>query len=155
MKDSLTDNPNLHLYTQSLTSGVIVPLGDLSAQAIENYKAKQAAIEEGKDVATAEAEAAGIDWIRVIRFAVFGATLQGPWNHFYFQWFDHLIPPPPTPFDLINVKKVLLDQFIQAPIFTVVIFAYLDLLEGKNWEETKAQIKRDFVPCITTNWYVS
>ena len=34
-------------------------------------------------------------------------------SSFYFQWFDHLIPPPPTPFDLINVKKVLLDQFIQ------------------------------------------
>jgi len=42
------------------------------------------------------------------------------------------------------VKKVLLDQFIQAPIFTVVIFAFLDVLEGKNWEGVQAQIKRDF-----------
>lgn len=32
----------------------------------------------------------------------------------------------------------------QAPIFTVVIFAFLDVLEGKNWEGIKAQIKRDF-----------
>ncbi len=29
----------------------------------------------------------------------------------------------------------------QAPIFTVVIFAFLDALEGKDWEGIKAQVK--------------
>lgn len=55
---------------------------------------------------------------------------------------------------MTNVLKVTLDQGIQAPIFTVVIFAYLDWLEGKNWQETKDQIKRDYWPCLSTNWYV-
>lgn len=176
------------LATKCATSAVIVPLGDLSAQAIEKFKARKAVVEAGGDPDT---EVDGIDWARVLRFVIFGATLQPIWNHFYFQvrgrwrrwrygcvclglfsmegmgtnivptrlnpshkqtnqrtsntqWFDGLIPPPPTPFDLINVKKVLLDQFIQAPIFTVVIFAFLDVLEGKNWDGVVKQIKRDF-----------
>lgn len=137
------------LITKCATSAMIVPLGDLSAQAIETYKAKQTGA-KGND----EEEDLGIDWKRVLRFLIFGATLQPIWNHYYFQWFDHLIPPPSDPISLTNVLKVALDQGIQAPIFTVVIFAYLDLLEGKNLEETKAQIKRDFWPCITTNWWV-
>ncbi len=45
-----------------------------------------------------------------------------------------------------------IDQGIQAPIFTVVIFSYLDFLEGKNLEETLAQIKRDLWPCLVKNW---
>lgn len=95
---------------QCATSAVIVPLGDLSAQAIESYKQRKAVLAAGGDP---ETEVDGIDWVRVLRFVIFGATLQPIWNHFYFQWYDHLIPPPPTPFDLVNVKKTLLDQFIQ------------------------------------------
>ena len=30
----------------------------------------------------------------------------GPWNHFFFQWFDGLIPPPTNPFSYINFGKV-------------------------------------------------
>ena len=78
------------------------------------------------------------------RRAVLTPISQRTHKHPHPQWFDSLIPPPPTPYDWINVKKVLLDQFIQAPIFTVVIFAFLDVLEGKNWEGIKAQVKRDF-----------
>lgn len=140
------------LLTKCATSAMIVPLGDLSAQAIEALKAKQGALAEGK--LEEDLEAVGIDWKRVLRFFIFGATLQPIWNHYYFQWFDHLIPPPVDSISTTNAFKVLLDQGIQAPIFTVVIFAYLDFLEGKNLQETKDQIKRDYIPCITTNWWV-
>lgn len=142
------------LITKSLTSGVIVPLGDFAAQSIESYKKRKAAVASGTKT-TEEIEALGaIDWKRVLRFCVFGATLQGPWNHYYFQAFDYFVPPPSNPFSMTNLYKVIFDQGIQAPIFTVVIFSYLDFLEGKNIPETIAQIKRDFYTCITTNWWV-
>ena len=64
-------------HAQSVTSGIIVPLGDLSAQAIEQYKARKALVAAGRDP---EAELQGIDWARVVRFIIFGGTLQGPWN---------------------------------------------------------------------------
>lgn len=67
---------------QCATSAVIVPLGDLSAQAIESYKAKKAVLAAGGDP---ETEVDGVDWVRVLRFVVFGATLQPIWNHYYFQ----------------------------------------------------------------------
>jgi hypothetical protein len=140
------------LLTKCATSACIVPLGDLSAQAIETWKAKKAALAEGK--LEEDLENIDIDWKRAVRFLIFGATLQPIWNHYYFQWFDGLIPPPADPISMTNVLKVTLDQGIQAPIFTVVIFAFLDFLEGKNWQETKDQIKRDYWPCLSTNWYV-
>lgn len=70
------------LATKCATSAVIVPLGDLSAQAIEKFKARKAVMEAGGDPDT---EVDGIDWTRVLRFVIFGATLQPIWNHFYFQ----------------------------------------------------------------------
>lgn len=70
------------LATKCATSAVIVPLGDLSAQAIEKFKARKAVAEAGGDP---DAEVEGIDWVRVLRFVIFGATLQPIWNHFYFQ----------------------------------------------------------------------
>lgn len=140
------------LLTKCATSACIVPLGDLSAQVIETWKAKKAALAEEKP--KEDLDDMSIDWKRAVRFLIFGATLQPIWNHYYFQWFDGLIPPPADPVSMTNVLKVTLDQGIQAPIFTVIIFAYLDFLEGKNLQETKDQIKRDFWPCITTNWWV-
>lgn len=70
------------LATKCATSAVIVPLGDLSAQAIEKFKARKAVLAAGGDPDT---EVDGIDWARVLRFVIFGATLQPIWNHFYFQ----------------------------------------------------------------------
>ena len=67
---------------QCATSAVIVPLGDLSAQAIEQAKARKAVLAAGGDP---ETDLDGIDWVRVLRFMVFGATLQPIWNHYYFQ----------------------------------------------------------------------
>lgn len=46
----------------------------------------------------------------------------------------------------------MIDQFIQAPIFTVLIFAFLGALEGKNAEAIQKQLKNDYPETLVANW---
>jgi peroxisomal membrane protein 2 len=65
---------------------------------------------------------------------------------------DGQIPPTPEPFSATNVVKVLIDQFIQAPIFTVLIFAFLGTLEGKDSASIRRQLDDNYKDTIIANW---
>ena len=45
-----------------------------------------------------------------------------------------------------------IDQFVQAPIFTVLIFLFLGLLEGKSLERIKLQLDETYVDTMVANW---
>jgi len=125
---------------RSLTAAVILGAADLSGQALENQFNEKA--QDKKD----------IDVLRVARFAFFGFILQAPWNHFYYLLLDGALPPTPEPFTTTTATKTLIDQFIQAPIFTILIFYFLGLLEGKNVEDIQSQLKRDYKDTMVANW---
>jgi len=80
----------------------------------------------------------------VARFAAFGLLLQAPWNHYYYILLDGALPPTPEPFTATTGVKVVIDQFIQAPIYTVLIFYFLGILEGKSVDSVKQQLDRDY-----------
>lgn len=125
------------LIVKSVTASVILGAADLAGQAIEN---KQKEIEAAVDIG------------RTARFAFFGLVLQAPWNHFYYLLLDGTIPPTEEPFTTTTGIKVVIDQFVQAPIFTVLIFAFLGFLEGKNAEAIKKQLDDDYVDTMLANW---
>lgn len=125
------------LLTKSVTAGVILGAADLAGQVLEN-KLK----EEKKD----------IDIARFVRFAFFGFILQAPWNHFYYQMLDGALPPTADPLTATTGIKVVIDQFIQAPIFTVLIFYFLGILEGKSTDDVKNQLDRDYKDTMLANW---
>lgn len=93
------------LITKSITAGVILGAADCAGQLLEN-KIKSG--DDGKE----------FDVARAIRFAIFGLVLQAPWNHFYYQFLDGVLPPTENPFTAVTFEKVLIDQFVQAPVFT-------------------------------------
>ena len=62
----------------------------------------------------------------------------------------HSLPPPII--TSTTAIKVLIDQFVQAPIFTVIIFAFLGLLEGKSIADIKRQLDDDYVDTMLANW---
>lgn len=124
------------LVTKSVTASVILGFADLAGQFVER---KQGKTEEG------------VDLIRAARFAVFGLVLQAPWNHFYYLFLDSKIPPTEDPFTVTNGAKVVIDQFVQAPIFTVLIFVFLGLLEGKSVQSIKGQLESDYGETIVAN----
>eukprot|EP00540_Astrosyne_radiata_P008475 CAMPEP_0116867508 /NCGR_PEP_ID=MMETSP0418-20121206/26666_1 /TAXON_ID=1158023 /ORGANISM="Astrosyne radiata, Strain 13vi08-1A" /LENGTH=246 /DNA_ID=CAMNT_0004503347 /DNA_START=52 /DNA_END=793 /DNA_ORIENTATION=- len=86
-----------------------------------------------------------LDVLRTLRFAVFGFVLQAPWNHFYYLVLDGALPPTEYPWTGRTFLKVLIDQLIQAPIFTVVMFCFLGLEDGMTLEEIHAQLKAEYL----------
>jgi peroxisomal membrane protein 2 len=137
--DALESDP---LLVKSVTASVILGAADLTGQALE---AKQ------KETTPAAEENTPIDIARTLRFAFFGLVLQAPWNHFYYTILDSAIPPTPEPFTPTTGIKVVIDQFVQAPIFTVLIFAFLGALEGKNLESIKKQLEDDYADTMVAN----
>lgn len=125
------------LLTKSVTAGVILGAADLAGQAIESRKKN---------------EEVDIDVARFLRFAFFGFILQAPWNHFYYLLLDGALPPTEDPFTVTTGVKVIIDQFVQAPIFTILIFYFLGLLEGKSMEGVKDQLNRDYKDTMLANW---
>lgn len=45
-----------------------------------------------------------------------------------------------------------LDQGVQAPIFTVIIFAVLGFLEGKSVEDVKSKLDESYGSTMIANW---
>ena len=139
--DALEASP---LLVKSVTASAILGAADLAGQALE---AKQ---KEGD--ATADAADTEIDWARTARFAFFGLVLQAPWNHFYYNFLDGVLPPTEEPWTPTTGIKVVIDQAVQAPIFTVLIFSFLGFLEGKSLENIKKQLDEDYVDTMFANW---
>ena len=127
------------LLVKSLTASVILSSADCAGQFIEKVTAEDGAEEKQLDLA------------RVTRFFLFGLLLQAPWNHFYYLFLDGQIPPTEAPFSQTNIIKIIIDQFIQAPIFTVLIFVFLGTLEGKNADDIKQKLQNDYPTTIVDN----
>eukprot|EP00520_Triparma_pacifica_P013546 CAMPEP_0118638556 /NCGR_PEP_ID=MMETSP0785-20121206/3752_1 /TAXON_ID=91992 /ORGANISM="Bolidomonas pacifica, Strain CCMP 1866" /LENGTH=187 /DNA_ID=CAMNT_0006529823 /DNA_START=91 /DNA_END=651 /DNA_ORIENTATION=- len=145
--EALLSNP---LLTKSLTAGVILGSADLVGQTFQSSDADSSSVTE---LATEiELDGAGIDFGRAGRFAFFGLVLQAPWNHFYYQILDGVLPPTADPFTTTTAVKVLIDQFVQAPIFTVLIFTFLGVLEGKSLDKIKQQLDSTYIDTMLANW---
>jgi hypothetical protein len=129
---ALAANP---LPVKSVTACGILGCADFAGQLFEKSKGSSK----------------NIDLVRTLRFAIFGLVLQAPWNHFYYQVLDAQIPPTEDPFSQTNLLKVAIDQFIQAPIFTVLIFVFLGALEGKAISDIQKQLKEDYPSTIVAN----
>jgi peroxisomal membrane protein 2 len=160
------------LLVKSITAGVILGAADLSGQALQLQQSLLLAAEESTTTTTTNQDsntavntsstikngkdidqgAVVIDIARFARFAFFGFILQAPWNHFYYQFLDGALPPTEDPFTSTTAIKVLIDQFIQAPIFTVIIFAFLGVLEGKSLSDIRRQLDEDYVDTMVANW---
>ena len=136
--DALETSP---LLVKSVTAGVILGAADLTGQAFEGAQSDDEST--SKDT--------GIDVARTVRFAFFGFILQAPWNHFYYTLLDGAIPPTADPWTSTTAVKTVIDQFVQAPIFTVLIFAFLGFLEGKNLEAIKKQLDDDYADTMVAN----
>jgi len=125
------------LITKSITASIIIGAGDAAAQKVESMKSSQ-----------------DFDLIRCLRWALFGLVLQGPWNHAFYLLLDSALPPTPDPFTLTTLEKVGIDQFVQAPIFTVIILGFFAVVEGKGLGFAKDQVQNELGGILIKNWSV-
>ncbi|KAG5176600.1 hypothetical protein JKP88DRAFT_159084 [Tribonema minus] len=125
------------LLTKSITAAVLFSGADLCAQQLERSKA-----EEPKD----------LEFARSARFFALGLFAQAPWNHYFYMYLDKALPPTEEVFTSTTAIKLALDQGVQAPIFTVIIFAFLGLLEGKSLAEVKQKLNESYGSTMIANW---
>jgi len=129
------------LITKSVTACCILGAADLTGQAFER-----------RNQNVEDDTSSSIDVTRFIRFAIFGLILQAPWNHFYYLLLDGALPPTVDPLTTTTFVKVVIDQFLQAPIFTILIFYFLGILEGKSLTSIEDQLKSNYKDTMVANW---
>lgn len=122
------------VLTKSLTASIIVGSGDFVGQCLE------------------ATSAISIDWWRCIRFALMGLFLQAPITHYYYLLLDAKFPPTLSPWTLTTLIKLLIDQCLWAPSFTLGVFLFMGLLEGDSLAQIAEQLHHEYATVITCNW---
>ena len=137
--------------TQSLTSGFLFLIGDMTAQRYEH----RLDVANGIDVS-------GRPYVELLRLAActsFGLFVLGPCGHHWYSRLDVFTNKMYAPRSWKNVgMKVLLDTAIFNPIFLIVFFTTVSLLEGLTLKDIGFKLYRDFVPSYAVDcsiWPVS
>ena len=111
------------LVTKAMTSLIGFLIGDILAQKFIDKNEKY-------------------DYYRTFKLASFGALIHGPTGHWSYGKLDGAISGT----SVIPVfTKVGIDQVLWNPIFGVMFFGYMGILEGKNVSQTVQKIKNDLM----------
>mmetsp|Transcript_5377 Transcript_5377/g.7030 ORF Transcript_5377/g.7030 Transcript_5377/m.7030 type:complete len:255 (+) Transcript_5377:111-875(+) len=132
---NLDKNP---LLLKCVTAFFVLGLGDLCGQGVEHL------------LGTSIAEG-GVDWIRAVRFGLFG-LVGAPWAHYYFYYLDYYLPPTENPFSLVTALKLFIDQGLQAPALLALIISALAILEGDGFEGVKQDMTESYWDALIANW---
>ena len=122
------------LLTNTVSSGGLMAVGDLSVQVIEQSL--------DKDLPKV------IDWSRTGRMLCCGLVF-GPMGHGWYKVLDRYLPLT-TPSTV--VKKILLEQLSLSPIGNGLFFFMAGRLEGKSDDETWRELKQKFWTIYKMEW---
>ena len=82
------------------------------------------------------------DYYRTFRLASFGALIHGPTGHWFYGKLDKTIVGTSA---VPVFSKVAIDQVLWNPIFGVMFFGYMGILEGRSISGTYNKIKNDLM----------
>lgn len=91
------------------------------------------------------------DWFRLFRLASFGFLVHGSTSHYFYGFLDGKIPGTSAP---IVFTKVFIDQVLWNPIFGVMFFSYVALLEWKGSQYVVDKVKNELLTQVTGSWKV-
>lgn len=83
--------------------------------------------------------------------ASFGLCVHGPVGHYFYGFLDSQFPGTAAQ---TVATKVLIDQVAWAPIFTIIFFSWVELLQGHGIKQLTDKIKQDLVRGVTASWKV-
>lgn len=125
-------NKRYLVITNTVGSGILMGLGDLTTQKIEgrmNEKNAENTVQRS------------IDWQRMGRLAVVGLCM-GPFLHVWYRFLDRR-------YAIVNIrsiaKKVLFDQTIASPLIIVYFFIGTGFLEGRSFSRSLEELKCKFL----------
>lgn len=119
------------LLTKSLTSALIVAVGDIAAQ-----------------IGIEGAAFGELNWRRVGNMLILGGVVIGPTLHF---WYGALMAKIPAPTTMAAIQRLALDQAFFAPFFIGVIFTTMFGMEGRL-EQLPDHMEKEYLPSVLTNW---
>ena len=119
------------LLTKALTSLTGFTVGDVLAQ---NFV-------EGGDKP--------YDLMRTVRMGSFGFLLHGTTGHYFYGFLDSKLPGTAP---ITVATKVAIDQTIWNPIFGCMFFGYLNIMEGKSFDDYVTKIKADLKTAVMGSW---
>jgi protein Mpv17 len=121
------------LLTKALTSLTGFTLGDVLAQ---NF---------------VEVSDQPYDIMRTVRLGSFGFLIHGTTGHYFYGFLDSKLPGTAP---LTVISKVAIDQTIWNPIFGIMFFGYLNLMEGKSFTDYTNKLKQDLPTAVMGSWAV-
>ncbi|WJX16460.1 hypothetical protein P8452_06481 [Trifolium repens] len=135
--------------TQVISSGFIWGVGDVAAQCVTHYTAKNhTSIESQSQDDKKEFK---INWKRVSTTSLFGLAFVGPVGHYWYEGLDRFIRYrlllKPNSFRFV-AAKVGADGFLFGPLDLLVFFTYMGFSTGKSVPQIKEDVKRDFLPAF-------
>ncbi|XP_038618676.1 peroxisomal membrane protein 2 [Tachyglossus aculeatus] len=126
------------LLAKALTSGIFSALGNFLAQVIEKRGRK-------------EKRSQSLELSGPLRYAIFGFLFTGPLSHFFYQSMEQRIP---AAVPLAMVGRLLLDRLVFAPVFLLLFFFVMNLLEGQNLATFSKKMRTGYWKALKTNWKV-
>jgi len=91
------------------------------------------------------------DWARLFRLASFGFLVHGTTSHWFYGMLDGKIPGTSAK---VVFTKVFIDQVLWNPIFGIMFFCYLGILELKGIGYVIDKTKNDLFNAVTGSWTV-
>lgn len=74
---------------------------------------------------------------------------QGPLHHYIYLFLDKMIPGSGLK---VVIQKILIDQFINSPLFICQFYYTAGLLEKRSYSDVTAELKQKFVRIYVADW---
>mmetsp|Transcript_42930 Transcript_42930/g.67316 ORF Transcript_42930/g.67316 Transcript_42930/m.67316 type:complete len:249 (+) Transcript_42930:50-796(+) len=127
-------NKKKPLLTKSLTTGVLMAIGNVIGQIIMISKKKQKRI----------------DARRILAFIAFGIFVSGPMGH---QWLKFLNGRKHgLKGQAAILYKIALDRFGYGPLFNIVQMSFVYKLSGQSWGQVAKNVKNNLWAVQVLNW---
>ncbi|XP_025885813.1 uncharacterized protein [Solanum lycopersicum] len=117
------------VWTKAVTSALLTLFGDLICQLWID-------------------QVASVDVKRTLLFTFLGLVLVGPTLHFWYLYLSRLVT---TPGIAGTLMRLVLDQFLFAPIFVGVFLSSLVTLEGRS-SQVIPKLQQEWFSSVLANW---
>eukprot|EP00287_Rhodomonas_sp_CCMP768_P008962 CAMPEP_0196716898 /NCGR_PEP_ID=MMETSP1091-20130531/321_1 /TAXON_ID=302021 /ORGANISM="Rhodomonas sp., Strain CCMP768" /LENGTH=222 /DNA_ID=CAMNT_0042057085 /DNA_START=226 /DNA_END=894 /DNA_ORIENTATION=- len=122
------------LLTKSLTTGVLMAVGNVAAQGIVIAKGKQK----------------GISLRKVLSFVVFGVFLSGPLGHAWLKFLNGR--KNKLKGQKLILYKIALDRLAFGPCFNLLQMTFVYKASGQSWAKVAKSLQATFWSAQVLNW---